>query len=1481
MPKQNKPPVTQRAYTLRLRGTDLNDQSWRDALWKTHEAINKGAKAFGDWLLTLRGGLDHSLVDTKVKGGKGNPDRDPTDEERKTRRILLALSWLSVESKLGAPENFIVASGEESAQDRNNKVIAALEEILKSRGVAENEIDQWKKDCSASLSAAIREDAVWVNRSKAFDEAVKSVAFSLTRDEVWDMLERFFKSPTAYLDPAKGSEHEYSETEKEEKAKDIVQNAGQWLSSRFGTGKGADFSRMAEVYEKIAVWAGNAQAGTTWNEAIRNLAAALSKFSPKTNDLQGVDGLISGTGHKSRTKNLLKVLAAKSEVTIQDLEILKNNAAEDARKCFQKKGSKGHLPYSDAILRDVESVCGFTYLQNGGPARHFEFAVMLGHAARRVSLAHTWIKRAEAERRRFEEDAKKMDNVPVKTKEWLDEFIRERSGFSGALEPYQIRRRAVDGWKEVVAAWSKAVCKTAEDRIAAARALQDDPEIDKFGDIQLFEALAADDALCVWHNEGNATNAPDPQPLIDYVLAAEAEFKKRHFKVPAYRHPDPLLHPVFCDFGKSSWDIKFAVHSFSKKRGRSNNRMTESNDLHAFSMTLWTGVRMQPVSLYWQSKRLARDLAFGKYVRNEGAIAVTRADRLGRAASNTSNNDLVTIAGLFEQEYWNGRLEAPRRQLEAIARYVEKHGWDDQAEKMRDQIKWFVTFSAKLQPQGPWCAFAQKLRLSINPQYWPFADANKKRKAHAKLILSRLPGLRVLSVDLGHRYAAACAVWEALSSEEVLQACRAVGHEDPKESDLYLHLKKKVTKQKKGNPVEVEETTIYRRIGADKLPDGTPHPAPWARLDRQFLIKLQGEEEGVRQASNEEIWQVHQLEAALGRSKPLINRLISSGWGITKNQQSRIEALKKLGWCPPEQPESGDVSDADEEEITYKPPLSVDELMSSAVRTMRLALKRHGDRARIAHYLITDEKTKPGGVKEKLDANGRTEMLQDALVLWHDLFSSRSWRDDAAKQLWDEHIIKLTGDKLPEEIGEDASESERGKKKKENREKLHDAAKALAEDESLRKTLHDLWKTRWEEDDRQWKKHLRWFSDWVLPRGKAADDPAIRKVGGLSLTRLATLTEFRRKVQVGFFTRLHPDGTRAETKEQFGLSTLDALERMREQRVKQLASRIAEAALGIGSQDKRHWEGGNRPRRRINDPRFAPCHAVVIEDLTHYRPEETRTRRENRQLMTWSSSKVKKYLAEACQLYGLHFREIFAGYTSVQDSRTGAPGIRCQDVPVKEFMRSPFWRKQVKQAETKLSENKGDARERFLCSLNAMWKDKAVTDWERAGVVRLPLKGGEVFVSADPLSPAARGLQADLNAAANIGLRALTDSDWPGKWWYVPCESSSLRPVKEKVEGSPAVNPTQALPQSAQKQNDGAGAKKKRKGSGTGKPKEVVNLWRDVSSSPLDDPNAGEWKEYTAYQNEVQWRVVRILEEELKGRFQRLYEGAKEDGIPF
>jgi IS605 OrfB family transposase len=1500
MPDQKPAPVTQRAYTLRLRGAAPEDQSWRENLWRTHEAVNKGAEAFGDWLLTLRGSLDHTLADAPVPQGKNKPDRQPTADERRDRRILLALSWLSVESKHGAPSaasGLIVASGGEPQAGRNRKVLAALKDILKSRRLADGDIDAWVKDCEASLSAAIRDDAVWVNRSKAFDMAAKRVGTSLTCGEVWDMLERFVGSPHVYLSPLGGAEDEgagdgaATETRGEEKAKDLVQKAGQWLSSRFGTGKGADFSAMGRAYEAIGNWAGKASPGMRGAHAVAALAAALSKFNPASNDLQGVLGLVSGPGYKSATRNILSKVSAKQRITRADLDGLKESAEQDAQKCKSNTGAKGRRPYSDAILSGAEGACGFTYLQKNGPARHSEFAVMLDHAARRVSLVHTWIKRAEAERRQFEEDAKKMANVPAQVRAWLDKFCEDRSGASGAVDGYRIRRRAVDGWKEVVAAWAKAACKTENERIIAARALQDDPEIDKFGDIQLFEGLASDEAECVWRLNGKA----DPQPLLDYVAATDAEAKKRRFKVPAYRHPDPLLHPVFCDFGYSRWKVAFAVHEARRRLIDAEGNVAEAKTLQQkqraqqkldkvkqefqtasgaegdriISMGLWTGKGIEDAALRWQSKRLVRDLALHARHQEHGETpkGVSRADRLGRAAADAAQGSAVSIIGLFGQKEWNGRLQAPRPQLEAIARIRDNPKLSaterrNRMAKMMSHLRWLITFSAKLQPQGPWTEFASRNGLKADPKYWPHADENKRRQGLARLVLGRLPCLRVLSVDLGHRYAAACAVWETLSADAFAQECKEArkkgaaiesGPNGAKPDEaLYAIIKWPKCKTKKPTKKaitekrdEFEPHTVYRRVGPDVFTStGEVNPAPWARLDRQFLVKLQGEDRLARWPTESERTMVADFEKAVGREAP------------------------------------------------QRRSFQVDELMSAAVQNVRLAIQRHGRRARVAFNLTATKRLLPGSRQEDLTPEGRVGLLADTLADWYALFTGKGWCDEWAKKQWDAHIAPLLGGAALPQVPEDADATPKARKKyrADLTENLKPVADSLAKNDSLCQKLHCLWATRWREDDAAWRKRLRWLRDWILPRGKRGKDHvAICHVGGLSLTRIATIKSLY-QVQKAFHMRPEPDDLRKNIPAKgddalldFGRSILDAMEHMREQRVKQLASRIAEAALGIGRM-KRPEKGKDpkRPRTRVDQS----CHAVVIENLTHYRPEETRTRRENRQLMSWSSSKVKKYLSEACQLHGLHLREVQAGYTSRQDSRTGAPGVRCQDVPVADYVRQGgyLW-KRVKKALDEVAEknDEASAENRLLASLYRRWDDKSNvwTDakgakwtlgqdgrWShRNGValdpkkavspaaVRIPQRGGEVFVSADPHSPAAKGLQADLNAAANIGLRALIDPDWPARWWYVPCNSQDFKPHKDKVKGCLVVDSDTPLKAATAEDDPGTGAPRSKK-KAKAPSREIVYLWRDVSTRRPVTAKDGPWEATPEYWNKVQARVI-------------------------
>jgi hypothetical protein len=125
-------------------------------------------------------------------------------------------------------------------------------------------------------------------------------------------------------------------------------------------------------------------------------------------------------------------------------------------------------------------------------------------------------------------------------------------------------------------------------------------------------------------------------------------------------------------------------------------------------------------------------------------------------------------------------------------------------------------------------------------------------------------------------------------------------------------------------------------------------------------------------------------------------------------------------------------------------------------------------------------------------------------------------------------------------------------------------------------------------------------------------------------------------------------------------------------------------------------------------------------------------------------------------------------------------------------------------------------------------------------------------------------LQADLNAAANIGLKALLDPDWPGRWWYVPCDSKEFKPIADKVKGSTVIKVDQSLKTVSAEgtsETPAGDGKKKRGEKGESKSKEVVNLWRDVSSSPI---NEGQWDVYAAYQNNVQCRVIKILRKQSK-----------------
>ncbi len=1212
---------------------------------------------------------------------------------------------------------------------------------------------------------------------------------------------------------------------------------------------------------------------------------------------------------------------------------------------------------------------------------------------------------------------------------------------SEAAGEFRIRPSQISGWNGIVKRWAGIKDsdpeKIVEARIQAVKEAQNADEEKKFGDVNLFFRLAEERFFDSWHRPDGR---PDSKILECFVKGMKARSDAEGLKVAAYRHPDPYLNPIFCQFGVSRPGIQF-------RRLRAFDNAPAANDPRAVGMLLWhPNTQSGKMTLmYGVSLRLDDEIGSAcDAVLNDSQslVEIPRRGRLGAAAGGLVTIDSpARVAGVFDvkvianrksddtdnedhrkesklkEPKWNGTLSARRSELAAIRKLLDK-GDVSSATHRRDQLRWTLTISMEMQGRGPWfryveaakdqAAFTRTVRKDksvdkndwtkglveqkgdkrIDAIGWPWQEYNKPLKDNrdatalvddvsatrghkACVMLSRLPGLRVLSVDLGHRFAASCAVWEAISSDEMK---REIGKQTIRfggmgKDDLFCHVERPTDKlvkngRKKGQ--HVTEITVYRRIGEDFLRDpktgkatATPHPAPWARLDRQFFIKLQGEEHPARAATN--------------------GKLMEGATSETNEVEMVANLARDLGLC--------------RENVNEARGRGVDELMRHAMRIATVGLKRHGRMAKIAYAFKPDCPGIPGmGGAITLITRGDPEhvkFLTNALTDWHAVATDTEWDGSAARKLWNKHITPLLHDlkigepSQPDPDAEPCTPLQPVKGEQELHEQLKSIAKHFAtRDPESTRDIYSAWAKLWAENDgiernrdefehtlirdesgkvigsrtapkigkdspRGWHATLRLLTDWIMGRHLpgAPSNHWNRNVGGLSLTRIATMRSLY-QLHKAFAMRPRPDKVqgapqRGESNAGVAQSILDAMERMREQRVKQIASRIVEAALGIGierprvwDEVKNKWRYPKRPRGMLyhvdehgveqGDPRFKPCHAVVIENLRNYRPDELQVRRENRALMNWSAGKVRKYLEEACQLHGLHLREVMPNYTSRQCSRSGLPGVRCEDVPVDAKTGLPsayWWNKAIASARKKTgnsgqNEKKGDAESRMLVAIADHLTMLKTERKPLPEVVRIPRNGGDLFVAAPPwlcrveghqqcpLCDPTRAIQADLNAAANIGLRALLDPDFSGKWWYVPAgmDNGGYRvPAPKSCAGAVCLDGWKVAPKDSGFSADGAplavvndesvkqaeevatAAKKeldaikkaKKKGSvdqasldrakkrheeaktalkeakKSASQKEIINLWQDAKAA-RSQPASGRWHETTAY-----WRIVR------------------------
>ncbi|HEY5296599.1 MAG TPA: type V CRISPR-associated protein Cas12b [Verrucomicrobiae bacterium] len=320
--------------------------------------------------------------------------------------------------------------------------------------------------------------------------------------------------------------------------------------------------------------------------------------------------------------------------------------------------------------------------------------------------------------------------------------------------------------------------------------------------------------------------------------------------------------------------------------------------------------------------------------------------------------------------------------------------------------------------------------------------------------------------------------------------------------------------------------------------------------------------------------------------------------------------------------------------------------------------------------------------------------------------------------------------------------------------------------------------------------------------------PPIRGQRGLSFERIEQVEELRRRFQslnqasrryktLGKFLSKEWDKKQvdASLKEEFPdpcPDLLEKLDRIKEQRVNQTAHMILAEALGVKlakPPSNKTELRRERDQHGVYEKFREPTDFIVIEDLSRYRASQGRAPRENSRLMKWCHRAIRDKLKELCEPFGIPVLETPAAWSSRFCSRSGVAGFRAVEVHHKLKTESPWaWHlKRLKLNETDpvqhpLSEdarNESEQIKKLFDDLETLNQD---VDGERPKwrTLYAPKTGGPIFIPIcdriakpdhEKLQPAV--IQSDINAAINIGLRAIAD---PRLWSIYP----RLRTQREK-----------------------------------------------------------------------------------------------------
>jgi hypothetical protein len=301
--------------------------------------------------------------------------------------------------------------------------------------------------------------------------------------------------------------------------------------------------------------------------------------------------------------------------------------------------------------------------------------------------------------------------------------------------------------------------------------------------------------------------------------------------------------------------------------------------------------------------------------------------------------------------------------------------------------------------------------------------------------------------------------------------------------------------------------------------------------------------------------------------------------------------------------------------------------------------------------------------------------------------------------------------------------------------------------------------------------HLLRQTNTLPPQTKAK----LRGQRGLSMARIEQLSELRRRWQSLNQALRREIGQRPPTAAEMRNDPipdpcpdiLRKLENIREQRVNQTAHLILAEALGLKlktpelSAEQRAKTDTHGEYKSVRPP----VDFIVLEDLSRYLSDQGRAKSENTRLMKWCHRAICLKVKMLAEPFGIPVLETSAAYTSRFCSLTGAAGFRAAEVGWTD--RHDFrWRVLREEAELARQEGKPVPE-------NAAFADALFADLEKISrstrphrTLLAPQPGGPIFISAKEIAhpnPGKTGyvlpMQADINAAVNIALRAITHPD--------------------------------------------------------------------------------------------------------------------------